>query len=165
MLGPPRIGRVICMGRFRSVGKWSIVAYAGSEPPDLTALLSPSLDERHGLVLRTLDEWADGTNRFDEPGEVFYVASIAENTVGICGLNIDPFIDEPKVGRIRHLYVHPDFRRREIGRSLVNACLSDAGRSFDRVRLRTFEPVAAGFFESIGFLRTREPAATHSLEL
>jgi hypothetical protein len=58
----------------RSVEDWSIVSYTGEEPPDLTALLDPSLEEQHGLVRRTLDEWVDGTNRFNKPGEVFHVA-------------------------------------------------------------------------------------------
>lgn len=66
----------------RSVEDWSIVSYTGEEPPDLTALLDPSLEEQHGLVRRTLDEWVDGTNRFNKPGEVFHVASVEERHRG-----------------------------------------------------------------------------------
>lgn len=150
---------------FQSVEDWSIISYKGEEPPDLTALLGPSLDEQHGLVRRTINEGADGTNRFNKPGEVFYVASVEDETVGMCGLNIDPFVDDGRIGRIRHLYVHPEYRRRQIGRSLVDACLRCAAESFIRVRLRTFRPVAASFYESIGFAQVHEPAATHSLKL
>jgi N-acetylglutamate synthase-like GNAT family acetyltransferase len=147
------------------VEDWSIANYTGEEPPDLTALLGPSLDEQHGLVRRTLNEWADGTNRFNKPGEVFYVASVEGEIVGMCGLNIDPFVDDRRIGRIRHLYVHPGYRRRQIGRSLVDACLRCAAESFIRVRLRTFQPVAVSFYESIGFDQIDEPEATHSLKL
>lgn len=61
----------------------SITIYTRAQPPDLTALLGASLEERHGLVRRTLDEWTDGTNRFNKPGEVFHIASMEDSTVGI----------------------------------------------------------------------------------
>lgn len=117
------------------------------------------------MVRRTLDEWTDGTNRFNKPGEVFHIASMEDSTVGICGLNIDPFIDDSEVWRIRYLYVHPEYRRRQIGRSLVNACVQHATGRFVRIRLRTFQPVGARFSESMGFVQTDELAATHSLKL
>lgn len=164
VVGPSRTS-VVYRGSVQSVEDWSIARYTRQEPPDLTDLLGPSLDEQHGLVRRTVDDWADGSNRFSKPGEAFYVASVGDAIVGMCGLNIDPFIDDQRVGRIRHLYVHPGYRRRQIGRSLLDACLLDAAESFTRVRLRTFQPVAVSFYESIGFVQTDEPAATHSLSL
>ena len=31
--------------------------------------------------------------------------------VGVCGLNVDPYLDDPSVGRVRHLYVLVAARR------------------------------------------------------
>ncbi len=152
-------------GYLKTVRRVSIVSYTGHNPPDLTALLKSSIDEGHGLVQRTGSEWADGTNTFTAHGEVFFLAMIEDASVGMCGLNVDPFTDDPNVGRIRHLYVLPEHRRNQIGKSLVDACIRHAEDSFERLRLRTFDPVAARFYESIGFVQTNERAATHLLEL
>ena len=154
-----------CAGSVRRVEGLLIASYARKGPPDLATLLGASLEEGHGLVRRTLDEWVDGTNRFDRPGEVFFVSLVGESSVGMCGLNVDPFVNDPGLGRVRHLYVLPGFRRGGIGTTLVNACIRHAHGHFDRLRLRTFEPVAAAFYESIGFAPVDEPAATHALTL
>lgn len=142
-----------------------IARYSDIHPPELGGLLDASLAERHGLVRRTLEDWTDGINQFDQPGEAFFLASLDMTTVGMCGLNVDPFIDDPKVGRVRHLYVLPEFRRQNIGRRLVEACLAEAEGVFERVRLRTFDPAAVHFYEAFGFTATNEDAATHTLNL
>lgn len=61
--------------------------------------------------------------------------------------------------------MHPEYRRRQIGRSLVNACVQYATGRFVRIRLRTFQLVAVRFYELMGFVQTDELAATHSLNL
>jgi GNAT superfamily N-acetyltransferase len=73
------------------------------------------------FIERLIRDWASGSNRFDGPGERL-IAAIRENRViGICGLNCDPYTDESRVGRLRHLYVRRSDRRRGIGRRLENA--------------------------------------------
>lgn len=59
----------------------------------------------------------------------------------------------------------PDTAVERSGRNLVNAYLRNAAGSFIRVRLRKFQPVAVRFYESIGFVQTDEPSATHTLKL
>lgn len=133
--------------------------------PDLVDLRRESMSEGHGFVERTLAEWDDGSNRFDLTGEGFFIARSNQTVVGMCGLNIDPFLSDPTIGRIRHLYVLPSFRRRGIGKQLVEACLDLARFSFDRVRLRTFDGLAVDFYISIGFDTVDEDTATHSLQV
>jgi len=86
-------------------------------PDDIAALLGASLAEGHNLVKRLVDEWNDGTNRFDRPGEIALQARLGTKLVGVGGLNRDPYMDDPGVGRIRHLYVSPHARRQGVGRS------------------------------------------------
>lgn len=140
-----------------------VLQYVSDRPPDLHELLTASLAEGHGLVQTALNDWTTGTNRFDQSGEAFFLAMLDDAIVGICGLNIDPYSNDPKLGRIRHLYVLPAHRRRHFGLRLLEACLARAEDVFDRVRLRTFELVAARFYESIGFEVSEEQYATHSI--
>ena len=83
------------------------------EPPGncLGPLIAES--ESHGLrfVRRLVDEWTSGTNRFDRPGESLFVARIAGEAVGVCGLNADPYAAAPGIARVRHLYVLSAHRR------------------------------------------------------
>lgn len=129
---------------------------------DLSDLCELADAEGCSFVSRTAAEWADGTNRFDRPGEGLLIAHLGKNLVGMCGLNIDPFLSDPRVGRLRHLYVHPTQRRRGIAGQLVAACLDLASGSFDRVRLRTFDPAAIEFYLATRFTPVAESSATHT---
>jgi GNAT superfamily N-acetyltransferase len=76
--------------------------------------------ERAGsrIVRRLVEEWASGANRFDRPGEVLLGAWLDGQLVGVCGLNVDPYAAQERVGRVRHLYVLSALRRLGVGRRL-----------------------------------------------
>jgi GNAT superfamily N-acetyltransferase len=119
-----------------------------------------------GFVRRLAEEWTGGENRFDRPGEALFEASIEGRLIGLCGLNIDPYTAEPRVGRVRHLYVLSAHRQRGIGRQLVEAVIGAARGPFDRLRLRTGNPAAARLYEGLGFHRSIGAGdCTHHLEL
>jgi ribosomal protein S18 acetylase RimI-like enzyme len=131
-----------------------------------TTLVAES--ERSGLrfVRRLIAEWASGTNRFDQPGEALYAARVNGEVVGACGLNVDPYTAEGRVGRVRHLYVMEAYRRHGIGRRLVVEVIAAARGSFDRLRLRTANPEAARLYEALGFAPCAgEADCTHALDL
>jgi GNAT superfamily N-acetyltransferase len=139
---------------------------AGSPVEGLTALIAES--ERHGLrfVRRLAEDWTGGADRFDRPGEALFVARIAGEIVGVCGLNVDPYAGAPAVGRVRHLYVLSARRRLGVGRELVTAVVRAARGRFEILRLRTQSPDAARLYERLGFRRTAGvPACTHVLDL
>ncbi|MGH9331210.1 MAG: GNAT family N-acetyltransferase [Vicinamibacterales bacterium] len=145
----------------------TVVERLDGPPADcLGALVAES--EKHGLrfIRRLAEEWASGANRFDRPGEALFVGRVAGEVVGVCGLNVDPYADEPTVGRVRHLYVLVAHRRRGIGRQLVTEVIETARSRFDRLRLRTENAGAAQFYETLGFRRSvgvRD--CTHIMEL
>lgn len=148
------------------MGTTTIRRHVGDEPPDLGNLVELASGEGHSFLLRTRVEWLDGTNRFDRPGEGFFLAFADRGTVvGMGGLNIDPFLSDPTVGRLRHLFVAPEHRRLGVGRRLVDACLGLAAERFVRVRLRTFDPQASSFYRSVGFHSVDEETATHTIAL
>jgi GNAT superfamily N-acetyltransferase len=137
-----------------------------SLPDDISALLEASLADGHNLVKRLVDDWNDGSNRFDRPGEIALQARLSSTLVGVGGLNRDPYIDDPATGRIRHLYVAREARGQGVGRALVAALLTEARVTFRRVRLRTSQPDASALYESLGFVQvSNEPNASHVLRL
>lgn len=129
-------------------------------------LVTESEQAGHRFLRRLLEEWDSGVNRFDRPGEALFIASVDDQVLGVCGLNIDPYILQPRVGRVRHLYVSSVHRRRGIGRRLVRELILFARGVFDRLRLRAENEIAAQFYEASGFRRCPgEPDCTHVLEL
>jgi len=135
--------------------------------PDLfDVLVSESERAGYRFVRRLADEWASGTNRFDRPGEALFAASVDGRLIGACGLNVDPYTQAPRVGRVRHLYVLTDYRRSGVGRRLVEQVLDTARGRFDRLRLSTQNPAAAHLYERLGFERRLGAADhTHLMEL
>ena len=111
--------------------------------------------ERFGLrlVRRLADEWVTGANRFDRPGEILFGALVDGRLVGVCGLTIDPYAGDERIGRLRHLYVLSAFRRMGVGRQLVERVMKAAHGRFDAVHLRTNDAAAACLYEKLGFRR------------
>lgn len=130
-------------------------------PADVDRLVAASERERLRFVRRCVDAWTDGSNRFDDPGEGWFVAT-DDGTIGICGLNRDPYVDDPRCGRLRHLYVLPEARRRGVGAALVARVLAHAHDGpFTRLRLRTHDPRADAFYRALGWTPVRGDTATH----
>ncbi len=133
---------------------------------DLAPLIAESESEGWRFLRRLIDDWTSGANRFDRPGEVFFVARVAGLIVGVCGLNVDPYAADELTGRVRRLYVLRDYRGNGIGRRLVEAVVAAAMGRFRSLRVRTENPDAARFYECLGFANiTGDLECTHVLEL
>ena len=138
----------------------------GLLPSGLEAVLAESEQAGSRLVRRLVDEWTTGANRFDRPGEALFTARIGGRLVGVCGLNVDPYVAEQGVGRVRHLYVLEAYRRLGVGRQLIAAVHEAARGRFHSLRLRTANPAASRLYESFGFRPSAETAdCTHVMEL
>lgn len=134
----------------------------------LAAPFRPLLEEsrRSGFaMLARLDRnWSEGRNRFDAAGEVLLGAWRNGELAGVCGLNIDPYVEGQGQGRVRHLYIGQAHRRRGIGALLVGAVIEAASHHF--CVLNTRAPAEAHrFYESLGFLAIRHDFVTHRLML
>ncbi len=117
------------------------------------------------FVRRLANEWYDGTNRFDRPGEVLIGAWAAKTLVGVCGLNVDPYSGDPSVGRVRHLFVTRSFRGHGVGRCLVQVVIAAATVHFRLLRVRTENSQAGKFYERLGFTSVEAPDFTHFFRL
>ena len=117
------------------------------------------------FLRRVFNEWESGANRFSRPGEALLIAELTGRWAGVCGLSIDPYLNDHRVGRVRNVYVMADCRRAGIGRRLVDEAVDRARGYFDRLRLRADDPGPARLYESVGFRRSRGiPNCTHILE-
>jgi GNAT superfamily N-acetyltransferase len=135
-------------------------------PPDrMRELLADSDAAGSRIVRRLVDEWIDGSNRFDRPGEALFGASVAGQLVGVCGLNVDPYARDARVGRVRRLYVLTSFRGRGVGRQLVARVIESTADRFDTLRLRTNNEAAARLYAAMGFREGGGSTATHVLDL
>lgn len=131
--------------------------------PGFAALRGESLTQNYNMLRRLAENWQSGENRFNAPGEKLLGAFIRGQLVGVCGLNIDPFSQQPRVGRIRHLYIAENRRRQGIAHRLLVSVITDSGASFDF--LNTHAPSTAwSFYENLGFRPVYdEPRVTHRL--
>ncbi|QFU14915.1 GNAT family N-acetyltransferase [Microvirga thermotolerans] len=130
-----------------------------------SALEEASLREGYRMVRRIREEWADGGNRFARPGEILLGAFLGEALAGLCGRTVDPYRSDPRAGRIRRLYVHPNVRRLGTGRRLVETLAADALPFFDVLNVRA-PAEAFPFYERLGFARvTGDGTVTHRLRL
>jgi len=121
--------------------------------------------EGHAFMRRLEQDWQSGANRFDRAGEMLLAAFSRDRLVGVGGLNRDPYAKQDEVGRLRHLYVAADVRRRGVGRLLVERIIAEARDSFALLRLRTLSADAAAFYHQLGFVETDEDGATHVMRI
>jgi len=92
---------------------------------DLQSLLIEARREGFGFLDRLMEDWNDGSNRFNRDGEKL-VGAFGENTlIWIGGLNRDPYC-RAQIGRLRHLFIHPKHRGTGVGRKLVEILIEDA---------------------------------------
>jgi len=120
-------------------------------------------EDGYDFIDTLVDEWANGTNRFNAPGEILCGHLEEGLLVAVGGLTVDPFISEPHTGRIRRVYVRSAWRNKGIGRALVSTLIEEARKNFRYVRLRAENAGAARLYERMGFTSIDNPDATHIL--
>ena len=126
-------------------------------------MLAEASAQGYDFVRETTDDWASGANRFNAPGECFCGYRQDGEIVAIGGLNIDPFLNDPAIGRIRRVYVRQAWRNRGIGQAIVLDLIARARPSFRSVRLRAENTEAARLYERLGFVAIDSPDASHIL--
>ena len=136
---------------------------ASELPPGFERLLDASIREGFNMLERLEQRYRNGSG-FDGAREGLFAAEDDGRLLGIAGLCVDPYLDDPRVGRVRHVYVDPEGRRRGVGRGLMARVVARAAVSFERLRLRTDASPADRFYRALGFEWTSEDGATHVLE-
>lgn len=111
----------------------------------------------HMSVLQ--EQWRDGSNRFERPGEILALATIDGEMAGIGGITRD-FVDSGWL-RMRRFYVRPAYRRLGVGRKIALHVLEHA-RPFNRqIVLYADGPEAEAFWTTLGFGLIERKNTTH----
>jgi GNAT superfamily N-acetyltransferase len=131
--------------------------------PGLAALTAEATAQGFQFLTTLEQEWQSGANRFAAPGEGLFGGFDGPELIAIGGLNRDPFLDDPAVGRIRRVYVRAGSRRLGVGTQLVKRLLAEARPHFQSVRLRAVTPDAARLYETLHFRPIADLRATHIL--
>jgi len=137
-------------------------------PADLSIIRDLSrVAEAEGFrfVTRFADECANGSVQLDAPGEYFYGVFENDDLVALGGVTPDPYVGDASVGRVRHVFVRPEFRARGVGRMLVDRLEARAQNRYTRLRLRTDRAAAAAFYERLGYRAISNDTATHERAL
>ena len=130
----------------------------------LEILADEANSEGYRFVQRTIDEWRNYINKFSKKGEILFGIFISDLCVGIGGLNVDPFINDPNIGRIRHVYISQKYRRKGLATLLLRKIIQIAAMHFELLRLYTENPNASSFYESLGFIESKAEKKTHILK-
>ncbi|MCM3638100.1 GNAT family N-acetyltransferase [Sporosarcina luteola] len=119
---------------------------------DITELVQESEKEGYRFVTRLVNEFEDGTNTFNKPGEVlFCVRNNAGSIVAIGGINQSPFSQEIDEGRLRRFYVLDEVRRNGVGTLLLQSIIDHAKHHFKEITVRTDSAKADAFYRAGGF--------------
>ncbi len=87
----------------------------------------------------------------------------ANITIG--GLNIDPYADNPRLGRVRHLYVSKKHRRKGIATLLLKELIKAAEGNFEQLRLFAPSETASRLYESFGFSKSVGKHESHIIDI
>lgn len=128
--------------------------YLGTECPPILPLVEEALDEGFEFLSRLMRDWESGKNCFDQRGEVLFLIWNDGVPVGVGGLNVDPYTSDTQIGRVRHVYVSRQFRRRGMGRALLFELINISQDRFRILRLRTDTEQADRFYRELGFMST-----------
>ena len=134
-------------------------------PDEIDPLVVEARANGDDFVDGLIERWLSGENRFAGPGEALFMAWRSDGgTTQLCGLagvGRDPYLNDPAIARLRHVYVGRAFRRQGIAEHLVLTCLAHADGHFPTIRLRTENPAAARIYERLGFAPVENESATH----
>lgn len=134
---------------------------------DISHLMMESKEDGYHFLERLVNDYKNGANTFDKRGEGLYgVYNEKGILIAIGGINIDPYLNDPEIGRLRRFYVLKEYRRKGIGRFLVNQILFAARRTFKEVVLHSDTDDVECFYTSLGFSKSfGDLNSTHHIKL
>jgi GNAT superfamily N-acetyltransferase len=141
-------------------GLLQIEAVIGDLPRGFGMLVAEASRQGHEFVERFHNAWLKGDEHGDGPGEGLFAAFLDGSLAGMAAIVADPYVKDPGIGRLRHVFVMRAARRKGGVAALVETCL-DRGRRFELIRLRTRNPGAARLYERLGFVPVVLGDATH----
>lgn len=133
----------------------------------ISHLVKESETEGYRFLTRLVNDFQDGSNRFNKPGEaLFAVQNEAGDVVAIGGVNQSPFSVDKQVARLQRFYVLDDARRQGVGSLLLKQIIDHSRDTFNEVTVRTESSKADAFYRANGFeLDDSASETTHVMQL
>jgi GNAT superfamily N-acetyltransferase len=142
-----------------------LIEFTDRNVGELQCLIDESKRIGYSFLQRTIDDWYNGVNKFDKPGEKLWGLFIGKDLIGVGGLNKDPYTLAPRVGRVRHLYIRETQHLKGFATLIVTKIIEEASHNFTKLRLFTDNAGASVFYEKLGFKQTEEYKASHFIIL
>jgi GNAT superfamily N-acetyltransferase len=131
-----------------------------SQLPEIDHLADASRKEGFRFVERLIAGFESGENQFGRPGEALFAVFDQDVCVGIGGINLAPS-GESGVGRVRRVYVVPNYRGRGVGRMLMEQIEAWSRGHFQALQLFTDTIEGSAFYESLGYRRITADGVSH----
>jgi GNAT superfamily N-acetyltransferase len=139
-----------------------IVRVDGDLPAGFPALLDFAAAEGVRNMALLAEQWANGDQRFEEPGALF-AAYVGGELAAVGGLTVQPGLAEPAM-RMRRLYVAPPHRRAGVGRALATAMIQQGLQAAHLLTANAQASAAAGpFWKAMEFEAAAGGGYTHQL--
>jgi GNAT superfamily N-acetyltransferase len=133
----------------------SVEPFEAEGPRHVVAAAEAELVARYGGL--TQDELGLTAAMFDPPAGTFLVAR-ADGGFVVGGVGVRPLERAPGVGEVKRLWVDPEWRRRGLGRRLMDEVESAARRlGYSSLHLATgdHQPEAVALYQAGGWVRRR----------
>ncbi|WP_342515046.1 GNAT family N-acetyltransferase [Sporosarcina sp. FSL K6-1522] len=146
---------------------FSVVRVEDLRAIEIARLVQESEAEGYRFLSRLVNDFQDGTNRFNKPGEaLFAVQNDDRDVVAIGGVNQSPFANNPQAARLQRFYVLDDVRRQGVGSLLLKEIINHACDTFNEMTVRTESSKADAFYRANGFeLDDTASETTHVMKL
>jgi GNAT superfamily N-acetyltransferase len=118
---------------------------------ELAPLISASREEGYLFLVQLEHEYLSGKVRFDATGETLLGVFEGSELVGLGAITRDLDSTIQRTGRVRHVYVLPEYRRRGFGKALLKAIERLTRPHFTSLVLRTGGVAAESFFLRVGY--------------
>ena len=138
-----------------------IVRLSAQLPDGISELTRTAAAEGVRNVVRLVEDWESGAQRFDREGAALFAAYDGGALAGIGGVKPETAAGESAM-RMHRFYVHPAYRRLGIGnriaREVMNHALTHASLLTCNARASAAGPP---FWEALGFARCDGNGYTH----
>lgn len=123
-------------------------------PKEMSQLGQHAKNEQYAGVDKLIEEFNTGHNRFAGENEHLVLAYDGQKLIGCGGLNQQWGADgvEPRIGRVRRFYVHPDYRMHGVGKQILAFIEQLARPDYSALCLQTDTSLAARFYQKQNYV-------------
>ena len=123
-------------------------------PKEISRLCDYAKKEHYDGVDKLVDEFNSGQNTFAADNEHLVLAYDDTKLIGCGGLNQQFGAEgaEPRIGRVRRFYVHPDYRMHGVGKQILAFIEQLARPDYSALCLQTDTTLAARFYQKQNYV-------------